>query len=189
LGNKRKKKEEKMKKVILKSKNPKFGLRHITIKDSQGYFECYQGRNIKEFLLRVPKNLDEVKKKLTEKILDFKKKNPFGECFAIEVNGEFAGYVELHDLNKEHNKHKGEIGYVIHPDFRGKGIASKAVKLLTDYGFKKYKLKRISAMGRVKNKASARVLEKAGYQCEGILRKNKCVDGKYLDDFIYARVK
>ena len=55
--------------------------------------------------------------------------------------------------------------------------------------FKKHKLKRISAMGRAKNKASARVLEKSGYKCEGILRKNKCVDGVYLDDFIYARVK
>jgi RimJ/RimL family protein N-acetyltransferase len=44
-------------------------------------------------------------------------------------------------------------------------------------------------MGRAKNKASARVLEKAGYKLEGILKKNKCVDGEFLDDFLYAKVR
>jgi ribosomal-protein-alanine N-acetyltransferase len=102
---------------------------------------------------------------------------------------EFVGYVEMHHLNLEHHEHKGEIGYAIHPKFRGRGLASKSVILLTKYVFKKYNLKRISAMSRVKNKASSRVLEKAGYKLEGILRKNKCVDGVYLDDFIYAKLK
>jgi RimJ/RimL family protein N-acetyltransferase len=44
-------------------------------------------------------------------------------------------------------------------------------------------------MGRANNKASARVLEKAGYKLEGILRKNKCVDEVYLDDFVYSKIK
>ena len=44
-------------------------------------------------------------------------------------------------------------------------------------------------MGRANNKASAKVLEKADYQLEGILRKNKRVDGIYLDDFIYSKIK
>ncbi len=173
----------------LKSKNPKFILRHVKMSDLQGYFECFQGKNIKEFLLKIPKNISEAEKELKERIADLKKKKPFGETFAIEVDGEFAGYVDLHHLNIEHHEHKGEIGYCVHPNFRGKGLASKSVKLLTNYAFKKYKLKRISAMGRVKNKASARVLEKAGYKCEGILRKNKYVNGKYLDDMIWARVR
>lgn len=173
----------------LKSTNPKFILRHITLADAKGYLECYQGKNIKQALLKIPKNLEEAKKELRGKVMDLKKRKPFGETFAIEVNGKFAGYVELHNLNVKHHEHKGEIGYAIHPNFRGKGLATKAVKLLTAYAFKKYKLKRISAMGRAKNKASARVLEKAGYKLEGILRKNKCVEGVYLDDFIYAKVR
>ncbi len=166
-----------------------FILRHIKISDLQGYYECFQGKNIKEALLKIPKNLEEAKKELKERLADLGKKKPFGETFAIEVHGEFAGYVDLHHLNLEHHEHKGEVGYAVHPKFRGKGLASKAVKLITKYAFKKYKLKRISAMGRANNKASARVLEKAGYQLEGILRKNKCVDGVYLDDFIYAKIK
>ena len=166
-----------------------FILRHIRMSDTKGVFECYQGKNIKQALLKIPKNINEAKKEVKVRIDDLKKKKPFGETFVIEVNGKFAGYISLNHLNIEHHEHKGEIGYAIHPDFRGKGLATKAIKLLTSYGFKKYKLKRISAMGRVKNKASSRALEKAGYKLEGILRKNKCVDGVYLDDFIYAKVK
>jgi len=173
--------------TVIKGKG--FILRHVRMSDAQGYFEIQQGKGIKHFLLKIPKNLKDAKGDLKIRVADLKKKKPFGETFAIEVNGEFAGYVDLHHLNLEHQEHKGEIGYCVHPKFRGKGLAAKAVILLTNYAFKKYKLKRISAMGRVENKASARVLEKAGYKLEGTLRKNKCVDGKYLDDFIYAKVK
>ena len=166
-----------------------FALRHIKVSDAQKYFECVGDKKLKEFLLRMPKNLMEIKKEIRRFIADFKKKKPFGEAFVVEVDGEFAGEISVHHLNIKHHEHKGEIGYSIHPDFQGRGLATKAVKLLTKYSFEKYKLKRISAIGRLKNKASARVLEKAGYKLEGILRKNKCVDGKYLDDFIYAKIK
>lgn len=44
-------------------------------------------------------------------------------------------------------------------------------------------------MCRTFNKASARVLEKSGYKLEGILRKNKFKDGKYLDDMLWAKTK
>lgn len=175
--------------MIIKSKNPKFELRHIKMSDLQAYFECFQGKNILESLLRLPKNLAEAREKLNEKISEYTKKKPSGETFAIIIKNVFAGYIELSHLNENHAEHKCEIGYCIHPNFRGKGLATKATTLLTQYAFKKYKLKRISAMGRLKNKASARVLEKAGYKLEGVLRKNKYVNGKYLDDFIYAKIK
>jgi len=173
----------------MKLKGDRFILRHIKMSDTQGYFECFRGKQIVEFLLKIPKNLVEARKELRKRVTDLRKRKPFGETFAIEVDEKFAGYVDLSHLNMEHSKHKGEIGYCIHPDFRGKGLATKAVKLLTKYAFKKYKLKRISVMGRAKNKASARILEKAGYKLEGILKKNKYVNNKYLDDFIYARIR
>jgi len=174
-------------KTILKGKG--FLLRPIRMSDAQKYFECFRGKNIELFLIKVPKNLAEAKKDLRKKVRDLGKKNPFGETFAIVVGGEFAGYIELHHLNLEHAVHKGEIGYALRPEFRGKGLTPRAIKLVTDYAFKKYKLKRISAMGRLKNEPSARVLEKAGYKLEGILRKNKCIRGQYLDDFIYEKIK
>jgi RimJ/RimL family protein N-acetyltransferase len=169
-----------MKKIILEGKG--FVLRSITLNDAQAYLECQQDKESKINFTICPKNLNESKKEIKNGI----KK---GIVFAIVVNGEFAGFIHLELNNKPRYKHSAIIGYGIHKDFRGRGLATKAVKLLTDYGFKKLKLKRISGYCRTFNKASARVLEKCGYQLEGILRKNKFKNGKYLDDMVWARVK
>ena len=92
-------------------------------------------------------------------------------------------------MNQKYAEHKAVIGYCLHPKFRGRGIMARAVKLVTKYAFKKYKLKRISGMCRTFNKSSIKVLERAGYKLEGILRKNKMKDGKYVDDMVWAVVK
>lgn len=176
-----------VKKLILKGKG--FILRHFTLKDLQDYFECQQDKQTQKGFMSTPRNVQEAKKELLEKIADYKKKKPFGESFVIEVGGKFAGYVEIHHLNKKFQGHHGAVGYCAHPKYRGKGITTKAVKLLTKYAFKKYKLKKISGKCRTFNKSSARVLEKAGFKLEGILRKNKFKDGKYLDDMVWSKIK
>jgi len=173
--------------VIIKSKNPEFILRHVTKNDAQGYFESMYSPEAKKGFMSTPQNLKEAKKKIQEYISQTKR--GMVEPFTIEVNGQYAGYVELHDLGKEHFKHRAYIGYCLHPNFRGKGIMTEAVKLVSSYAFKKYKLKRLEAYCRTFNKPSAKVLKKSGFKLEGILRKNKCKDGKYLDDMVWAIVK
>lgn len=167
--------------VIIKTKD--FILRPITLKDAQGYLECHQDNEAQRNFMFLPKNLREAKKEIKEGL------NKENITWVIEVKGEFAGFIHL-ELNKNPKyKHSAVISYGIHQKFRGKGLATKSTKTVTDYGFNILKLKRISGICRTFNKASARVLEKAGYKLEGILRKNKFKDGKYLDDMIWAKVK
>ncbi len=176
-------------KNILMSKKPEFKLRHVKMSDLPAYFEIMRDKQVQKNFMNAPKTIKEARKKLKEKILGFKKKKPTQESFAIIVDDKVAGFVDLHDLNKKYFLHRGIIGYCLVPEYRGKGITTKAVKMITDYAFKKYKLRRLEAFCRTFNKASARVLEKAGYKLEGILRKNKCKNGKYLDDMVWAKVK
>ncbi len=164
-----------------------FILRHIEMSDAEGFLRIHQDKEARKGFMTYPKNIKEAKKDLREKISATKKRK--GETFAIEVNGEFVGYIEIQSLNKKYHEHQGTIGYCLDKRLRGKGITTKAVKLVTNYGFNKYKLKRIDAWCRTFNKASARVLEKAGYKLEGILRKNKFKDGKYLDDMVWAKIR
>lgn len=171
--------------MVLKGKG--FILRHINMSDAEAFLRIHKDKVARKGFMTYPKNLKETKKDLRGKISAMKKRK--GETFAIEINGEFAGYIEIHNLNKEDHKHKGSIGYCLDKRFRGRGVTTKAVKLVTEYAFKKYKLKRIEGWCRTFNKASAHVLEKAGYKLEGILRKNKFKNGKYLDDMIWAKVK
>lgn len=84
--------------------------------------------------------------------------------------------------------HKGTITYNIGEKYRGQGIVSEAVKLLTNYAFKKYKLVRIDANLRSYNIASKRVLEKNGFELEGIKRKNTKKNKRYYDDLIYSKI-
>jgi ribosomal-protein-alanine N-acetyltransferase len=173
--------------VIIKTRD--FVLRHAKMMDAKAYFECHQDKEAKKNFMTVPKNLNEAKKELKHSIKNMSRKKPSEEMFAIVVGGKVAGFIWLTEISYGFLKHKASIGYGLHKDFRGRGIGTKAIKLITDYAFKKYKLKRMSTFTRTFNKASARALEKAGYKLEGILRKNKFKDGKYLDDMLFAKVK
>ena len=157
--------------------------------DVQDSFDCQQDEQAKKGFMSTPKNLAEVKKDIRRNIAQYKQKKPAGQEFVIEIKGEYAGHIGMHSLNEKFEEHKGKIGYCVNKKFRGKGIATEAVKLLTKYAFKKYKLKRIEGWCRTFNKASAGVLKNAGYKLEGILRKNKKKNDKYLDDMVWAKVK
>lgn len=74
-----------------------------------------------------------------------------------------------------------EIGYVINPAYRGKGIAVEAAKKVLEFGFVNLGLKRIEARYMVGNNASARVMEKLGMTAEGVARAAICVNGSYRD--------
>jgi [ribosomal protein S5]-alanine N-acetyltransferase len=173
--------------MIIQTKE--FILRPIKLEDVKPYFESMSDKTSKKGFPKVPETLEEAKKGLNEKIKKSKEKKPRSETFVIEINGKYAGFVEINDLNKGYFEHRGNIGYCIHPNYRGKGLATQAVRLLVGYAFKKYGLIRIEGWCRTFNKASARVMEKAGFKLEGILRKNKYVNGKYVDDMIWAKVK
>jgi RimJ/RimL family protein N-acetyltransferase len=66
---------------------------------------------------------------------------------------------------------------------------TQAVKSMTNYAIRNLKLHRIFAEPYTNNPASARVLEKAGFICEGMLRSNVFKDGKVLDQFLYSYVE
>ncbi|WP_165872220.1 GNAT family N-acetyltransferase [Tenacibaculum sp. M341] len=77
-----------------------------------------------------------------------------------------------------------EIGYFISKKFWGKGLATKAVKKMTEYAFENFDIVRIVAGVFDFNKSSMKVLEKNGYYLE-FIRKNAVIkNGKIIDDYI-----
>ena len=90
--------------------------------------------------------------------------------FAIEYNGEFVGTIGL-VRQTDIYKLTAEIGYWIGEPYWGMGIATKAVQLITEYGFNELGLVRIYTGVFAFNKASQRVLEKVGFKLECIFEK------------------
>ena len=173
--------------VILKTKD--FILRHVKMSDTQVLFEIETDKDNIKNMMNYTDNLEDFKNSIRTKLSEYRKKKPSSEMIVIETNTGLVGYVSIHDLNRPHMEHKAIISYGSHPKFRGKGITTKAVKLITNYAFKKYNLKRIEARCRTFNKASVRVLEKSGYNLEGIHKKDLKKNGKYLDNMYWAKVK
>jgi RimJ/RimL family protein N-acetyltransferase len=60
------------------------------------------------------------------------------------------------------------------------------LRAFTEYAFLRFDLVRIYGYVYEWNRASARVMEKAGYVCEGRLRKSVVKEGQVMDQFLYA---
>ena len=82
-----------------------------------------------------------------------------------------------------------EMGYYIAEPYWGKGIMTEAVTRMCAYIFENTDIVRIFAEPYSSNSASCRVLEKAGFQFEGVLRQNAVKNGKSVDMKMYAIIR
>lgn len=107
--------------------------------------------------------------------------------FAIVHNNLLAGSIGCVPKEDVYRKNI-EIGYFIGEQFQGKGIATEAVRILTDYIEKKFEVSRIYAEVFAHNKASMRVLQKNGFYLEGIRRKAVIKNNILLDDYVWVKL-
>ena len=107
--------------------------------------------------------------------------------FAIEYHGELAGCI---GLVKQTDVYRlgAELGYWIGEPYWGLGIATRAVELVTAYGFNKLGLVRIYSGVFEFNAASQKVLEKSGFKLEGIFEKSVIKNGEIHNEFRYAKL-
>jgi [ribosomal protein S5]-alanine N-acetyltransferase len=106
---------------------------------------------------------------------------------AIEVNGEAAGaigYVPGTDVER----YSAEIGYWLGEAYWNRGVATEALMLVTAHVFDTANLLRMFALPFADNVGSIRVLEKAGYVREAVLRSSSVKYGIPRDQALYARV-
>ena len=106
---------------------------------------------------------------------------------AIEVAGEAVGgvgFVPGTDIER----YSAEIGYWLGESMWGRGIATEAVALVSEYVFDDLGMLRLFAVPFADNAASCRVLEKAGFTREGIMRAASVKLGQPRDQALYARI-
>lgn len=85
--------------------------------------------------------------------------------------------------------HRAEVGYWLAKPFWGRGIMTAVVRRLCRHAFDEYGLAKITAQVSLHNPASARVLEKCGFQQEGCLRKHFLKDGRFIDARLFALLR
>jgi RimJ/RimL family protein N-acetyltransferase len=98
--------------------------------------------------------------------------------FAIcDVAGACIGHVFVNLANAS----RGSIGYWLLPEARGKGLASRAVRLVSRWALHDLGLARLGLLTEPSNDHSQRVAIRAGFQREGVLRSYADIDGRRVD--------
>jgi RimJ/RimL family protein N-acetyltransferase len=108
--------------------------------------------------------------------------------FCIACRDEAIGGIGLRPWS-DVERFSAEIGYWLGEAFWGRGIATAAIRAVTQHGLDALGLHRIFALPYARNAPSLRALEKAGYVCEGRLRQSAFKDGRWEDQFMYAFIR
>ncbi len=108
--------------------------------------------------------------------------------YAVDIGGRAAGSIGVFKKDDVYRK-SAELGYWLGEPYWGKGVMTRAVYLMCRIAFSRLDIVRIAAEPFERNKASRRVLEKAGFELEGILKKNVFKDGVLGDSCVYARIR
>jgi len=171
--------------MIIKSKD--FILRPFKKGDE---FSLAKNINDKEIIRNTlipfyPYKLKHAKDWVRKNLKEDKKKKPKMFNFVIDINGKVAGSIGFAKIEG----HRAEIGCWLTRKYWNKGIITKVTKLVTKFGFEKLGFKRIYGYVFPFNKPAMRVLEKAGYKFEGILKKNTKKGNRFIDDYLFAKVK
>lgn len=82
-----------------------------------------------------------------------------------------------------------EMWFKFHPNYWNRGYATEAVKNVLEFCFNELNMHRVEAGCATGNRASARVMEKAGMTREGIKRKNLPIRGEWVDAYMYSILK
>jgi len=155
-------------------------MRKITKSDAQDMYRYSQRLEVTKYLLWYPhESLLYTKRYLDEVMRQYKAHTFFDFAVVSRDDGRMigtCGFTKLDPIN-----HSCEIGYVISPDYWGRGIASEAVEMILRFAFCNLGLHRVEARYMPGNAASRRVMEKSHMLFEGIERDGVYVKGAYQD--------
>jgi RimJ/RimL family protein N-acetyltransferase len=114
-----------------------------------------------------------------------------GDCVCLAVlsrdTGVLIGQVEL--VWRSRLSRQGEVGYLFHPAYGGRGLATEAALALIGWGFDVVGLHRITGRCAAGNSASAALLTRVGMRQEAHLVRNAVVKGEWRDELVYAMLR
>ncbi|MFU2180807.1 GNAT family N-acetyltransferase [Streptococcus pluranimalium] len=111
---------------------------------------------------------------------------PSGYGITVKGNDRIIGSC---DFNHRHEDDVFEIGYMLHPDYWGKGIMSEAVEALIEIGFTLLNLHKVEIVCYDYNRQSRRIAEKLGFTLEASIRDRKDIQGNRCHDLRYGLLK
>lgn len=163
-------------------------LRELVRTDAPALFTMRQDPRVMEHIPRGrPEAVAEVEA-LIEEIARNRAENS-GLTWGIALRTEpdaLLGTIGFYRLQKEN--HRGEVGYLLHPDHWGRGYAGEALDAAVEHGFQVLRFHSIEAVTDPANHASNRLLQRHGFVQEAHFRENYHWNGRFLDSLVWSRL-
>jgi RimJ/RimL family protein N-acetyltransferase len=109
------------------------------------------------------------------------------EAFAaLDGDGRFVGLALAFGIDRA--AAEAELGYIVAPEARGRGLGTAILRALTDWAFAATGVRRLRLVVDVDNAASLRVAERSGYAREGVMRSVHFKGGRRVDAVLLSRL-
>lgn len=167
-------------------KTPRLILRKMTMSDAPELLFLRSDDTVMQYI-------DRAKTKSVDEAADFIEKvntsvdNNESIMWAIALADRpktLVGTICFWNIIKAH--HRGEVGYMLHPQYWNKGLMKEALLATVDYGFNKMKLHSIEGRINPNNTVSGILLERAGFIREAYFKEDYYSNGKFLDTAVYS---
>lgn len=177
--------------ILINDKNndERLYLQILTPTDVEDYFKLVSDN--REFFLKSQaaignlKSLEEAKAQVKTRVEEHDLQK--GLNYKIMLNDFLIGIIALRNIQWSHQK--AAIGYFLSEKESNKGYLTKCLNKLIQIGFEDLKLNRLYAHTSTQNLASNKLLLKCGFQREGLLRKDFCIEGQFVDDYVYGLLR
>jgi len=162
-------------------------LRETTLADAQAIFAM---RSSAEVMQYIPVSLATEVKEAEGYIRALHERMKNNECINWTItdkeSGAVIGTIGFYRMQLQH--YRTETGYMLLPEFYGKGYATEALQCLIDFGFNTLGFHSFEAVIYPENKGSIRVVEKCGFIREAYFKEKEYHNGKFVDTAIYSKL-
>lgn len=131
------------------------------------------------------KKMSDMKKRIAGHQQQFKERQRLGWIIEDTETGKTIGEISCFDIDVDNEK--GEIGYFLGKEYWGQGIMSSILRVIIKYLFDDLGIRRLESIVIKENIGSCRLLEKNGFEQEGILKHHKYCRDRYRDFIMYAK--
>jgi len=162
-------------------------LRPFAAGDLDALHELRSRPDVTRYLYWKPSSRDEVSRELDRRV----RRGTLGRegdtlhlAMVLRDGGALIGDVSMKWVSRDHEL--GEVGFVLHPDYQGRGFAGEAATAMLRLGFEHFGFHRIIGRCDGRNDASARLMRRLGMRHEAHFRENERFKGEWGDELVFA---
>ena len=159
----------------------KLKLRKISMDDADNIFLLRTNNEAMKYIHKTKLNSIEDAKELINKMNE---PDRIQWGITLKSTDTIIGTIGYHRIEKEN--FRAEIGYMLHPQYWGKGIMSEAISVVINYGFREIKLHSIKAVINPENIASKKLLENFKFIQEAYFKENFFFEEKFYDSAVFS---